>query len=53
MAEQDKNIHEKPDEDFKELIRYTASGFAGGLIVAAILDAVGLQRSSIGQWIVC
>ena len=52
MPEHDKNTHEKPEEDFKELIRYTASGFAGGLIVAAILDAVGLQRSPIGQWIV-
>ena len=52
MAEQDKNTHEKTAEDFKELIRYTASGFAGGLIVATILDAVGLQRSPLGQWIV-
>lgn len=52
MPEHNKNTHEKPEEDFKELIRYTASGFAGGLIVAAILDAVGLQRSPIGQWIV-
>jgi hypothetical protein len=52
VAEHDNNTHEKPDEDFKELIRYTASGFAGGLIVATILDAVGLQRSPVGQWIV-
>jgi hypothetical protein len=52
MAEQDKNSHRKNDEDFKELIQYTASGFAGGLIVATILDAVGLQRSPVGQWIV-
>ena len=52
MAEQDKNSHEKPEEDFKELIRYTVSGFAGGLIFATILDAVGLQRSPVGQWIV-
>ena len=39
MAEHDKNTHEGHDEDFKELIRYTVSGFAGGLIVAAIKDA--------------
>jgi len=52
MAEHDKNTHEKPEEDFKELIRYTASGFASGLIAATILDAVGLQRSPVGQWIV-
>ena len=52
MTEQNKHNNEKPEEDFKELIRYTASGFAGGLIVAAILDAVGLQRSPVGQWIV-
>ena len=52
MAEREKDTSEKPEEDFKELIRYTASGFAGGLIVATILDAVGLQRSPVGQWIV-
>jgi len=52
MTEQDKNAHERPEENFKELIRYTASGFAGGLIVAAVLDVVGLPRSPVGQWIV-
>jgi hypothetical protein len=52
MAEQDKNTHEKPEENFKELIQYTASGFAGGLIVATALDMVGLQHSPVGQWIV-
>jgi hypothetical protein len=52
MAEHNKNSHEKPEEHFKELIRYTVSGFAGGLIVAALLDSVGLHRSPVGQWIV-
>lgn len=52
MAEQDTHTPENPEENFKELIRYTASGFAGGLTIALILDAVGLQRSPIGQWIV-
>lgn len=52
MAEQEKNTHEKAEENFKELIQYTASGFTGGLIVATILDAVGLQRSPVGQWVV-
>jgi hypothetical protein len=39
-------------QGFGELLRYTVAGFAGGLIIAALLDSFGLQRSPIGQWIV-
>jgi hypothetical protein len=39
-------------EDFGELIKYTASGFAGGLIIGALLDSFGFQKSAMGQWIV-
>lgn len=40
------------DENFRELIRYTAGGFIGGLAAGTILDALGLQRNPIGQWLV-
>jgi len=39
-------------EEFGELLKYTATGFAGGLIIGALLDYFGFQLSSIGQWIV-
>lgn len=38
--------------EFGELLRYTAAGFAGGLILAGALDRLGLQRSGLGQWAV-
>jgi hypothetical protein len=43
---------EEPEEEFGELIKFTASGFAGGLVVAALLDAYGFHRNPVGQWIV-
>ena len=39
-------------EEFSELIRYTGAGFIGGLVVGAVLDVLGFQRSGLGQWIV-
>lgn len=39
-------------EEFGELLKYTAAGYAGGLLVAFILDQLGFQRSAIGQWLV-
>jgi hypothetical protein len=39
-------------EEFSELIRYTGAGFVGGLVVGAVLDALGFQRSGLGQWLV-
>jgi hypothetical protein len=40
------------EEEFGELVKYTAGGFAGGLIIGVVLDALGFQRSPVGQWIV-
>lgn len=39
-------------EDFGELLKYTAAGYAGGLLVGFILDQLGFQRSAVGQWLV-
>jgi hypothetical protein len=39
-------------EEFGELLRYTAAGYAGGLMAGFILDQLGFQRSAIGQWLV-
>jgi hypothetical protein len=51
MAE--KNTTEEPEkEGFGELIKFTAAGFAGGLILGAVLDSYGFQRSGVGQWLV-
>lgn len=38
--------------EFGELIKYTLAGYVGGLIVAGILDALGLQKAALGQWLV-
>jgi hypothetical protein len=44
---------EEPEgEEFGELIKFTAGGFAGGLIAGAVLDYLGFQRSGLGQWLV-
>jgi hypothetical protein len=52
MGEETKEHKEESEEEFGELLKYTASGFVGGLIVAAVFDSMGLQRSAVGQWIV-
>ncbi len=47
------NSHEEAEkEGFGELLRFTAAGFAGGLILGAVLDSYGFQRSGVGQWLV-
>jgi len=38
--------------EFGELLKYTISGYAGGLLLGALLDYLGFERSPIGQWIV-
>ena len=38
--------------EFGELLKCTAAGYAGGLLVGFILDQLGFQRSAIGQWLV-
>ncbi len=45
--------HEEAEkEGFGELFKFTAAGFAGGLIAGIALDSYGLQRNAIGQWLV-
>jgi hypothetical protein len=39
-------------EGFDELLKYTLTGYAGGVVVGAFLDSIGLQRSGVGQWAV-
>jgi hypothetical protein len=39
-------------EEFGELLRYTVAGYAGGLLLGGVLDALGFQRSAVGQWLV-
>lgn len=47
-----KELTEESVEEFGELIRYTASGFIGGLALGFLLDQIGLSRSGMGQWLV-
>ena len=39
-------------EEFAGLLKFTATGFLGGLLAGILLDSLGFQRSAIGQWIV-
>jgi len=48
-VEQEERRAAEPEE-FGELLKYTAAGYAGGLLVGFILDQLGFQRSGIGQW---
>lgn len=43
---------ENEKEGFGELLKFTAAGFAGGLILGTVLDSFGFQRSGKGQWLV-
>jgi hypothetical protein len=43
--------HEETGE-FRQLLRFTIPGYASGILLAAVLDNFGLQRSGIGQWLV-
>jgi hypothetical protein len=45
-------IEEVEGEEFSELIRYTLTGYLGGLILGFVLDSLGFQTSAIGQWLV-
>jgi hypothetical protein len=45
-------VEQIEEEGFGELLKYTAAGFAVGLLTAALLDSWGLQRNPFGQWIV-
>lgn len=48
----DLGAEEADTEDFGELIKYTGAGFAGGVLIGALLDYLGFHRSAIGQWLV-
>lgn len=43
---------EADGKEFGELIKYTGAGFAGGILIGAVLDYFGFHRSAIGQWLV-
>jgi hypothetical protein len=43
---------EEHEEEFGELLKYTAAGFGGGLLLAGAFDSLGLQRSGLAQWAV-
>jgi hypothetical protein len=51
MGKEVKDTREEKGE-FGELLKYTVPGYAGGLFLGALLDYLGFQRSSIGQWLV-
>jgi hypothetical protein len=47
------NSHEEAEkEGFGELLKFTATGFAAGLLLGEALDSYGFQRSALGQWLV-
>jgi hypothetical protein len=46
------NTPEGHAEEFGELLKYTAAGFGGGLLLAGAFDLLGLQRSGLAQWAV-
>lgn len=52
MDDPSRELTEESTEEFGELIRFTLSGFIGGLVLGAFLDYLGFSRSGIGQWIV-
>jgi hypothetical protein len=39
-------------EEFGELLKFTAAGYGAGLALGALLDGYGLPRSAVGQWLV-
>lgn len=39
-------------EEYGELLKFTLTGFLGGLLAGAVLDYLGLQRSGWGNWLV-
>lgn len=45
-------LTEEVVEEYGKLLRFTLSGYLGGLALAAVLDAGGHSRSAVGQWAV-
>ena len=52
MADPKRELTEESTEEFGELIKFTISGFIGGILLGALLDRLGFSRSGLGQWIV-
>ena len=52
MVDVKQELTEGSTEEFGELIRFTLTGFVGGLVLGAVLDYFGFSRSAIGQWLV-
>jgi hypothetical protein len=52
MSDPGKELTHESTEEFGELLRFTLSGFVGGLALGAVLDHFGFSRSGVGQWIV-
>ena len=53
MSEEQERIEAEHQEgEFGELLKYTGAGFLGGIVLASLLDGLGLQRSGLGQWAV-
>ena len=52
MTDPKRELTEESTEEFGELIRFTISGFIGGLFLGVLLDRFGFSRSGFGQWIV-
>ena len=52
MADPERELTEESTEEFGELIKFTISGFIGGILLGALLDRLGFSRSGFGQWIV-
>ena len=47
-----KELTEESLEEFGELLRFTFSGFTGGIALGLILDFLGYSKSGLGQWLV-
>ncbi len=47
-----KKMLSEKQKEFGELIKFTLSGYVGGLFLGFLLDQFGFQRSGVGQWIV-
>lgn len=48
----DSDREDESEEGFGELLKFTVAGYVGGLLLGAVLDGRGLQKSGIGQWLV-
>ncbi|MGC9445093.1 MAG: hypothetical protein ACP5E9_09250 [Candidatus Methanospirareceae archaeon] len=50
--EKNRTQKEGAGEEFGVLIKYTGAGFAGSVLLGAVLDYYGFHRSAVGQWLV-